>query len=158
VPQVLLVAAPVGISKKGISAKSRLPKQIAAKLCRPLRSFSLFYQLERRITDLGWRMHVSCDVSVKKLRWLKSMRRTSIFVATYALPFVLFMTPALINGFPLIYEVDSSPYLAHAILRDDEPIRPIYYCYFLFVLHWCDAVAPHRRTIRDDGRGSGHFL
>src|SRR6516165_8606518 len=74
----------------------------------------------------------SCDVSDKKLRWLKSIRRIRTFVATYAPPFVLFMAPALINGFPLMFEGDSGGYLAHGILRDHAPVRPIYYCYFLF--------------------------
>jgi len=85
---------------------------------------------------------LSCDVSDKKLRWLKSIRRIRTLVATYAPPFVLFMAPALINGFPLMFEGDSGGYLAHGILRDHAPVRPIYYSYFLFALHWCVTLWP----------------
>src|SRR3974377_2019987 len=87
-----------------------------------------FYQLSigagRPPSRTGGSM-LSCDVSDKKLRWLKSIRRIRTFVATYAPPFVLFMAPALINGFPLMFEGDSGGYLAHGILRDHAHVRPI---------------------------------
>ena len=58
-----------------------------------------------------------------------------IFVAVYGPPFVIFMAPALINGFPLVYS-DSGTYLVTAIIGRIPPDRPIYYSLFLLPLHW----------------------
>ena len=73
---------------------------------------------------------------MNKLYSVEVMCRMSIFVAVYAPPFVIFMAPALINGFPLVISGDSGFYLATAIRGTVPAERPIYYSLFLFPLHW----------------------
>lgn len=57
-------------------------------------------------------------------------------LATPCVPaFVLFLLPAVWNGFPLVFS-DSGTYLRAAIERYNPADRPIYYSIFLYLLHW----------------------
>lgn len=62
-------------------------------------------------------------------------RNLASFAATYAPAFLLFMLPALVNGFPLTFD-DSGTYLRLAIEHHTAPDRPVYYSLFLLPLHW----------------------
>ena len=72
---------------------------------------------------------------MNKLYSVETMRHIRLFVAVYGPPFVIFVVPALINGFPLVYS-DSGTYLRAAIVGTIPDDRPIYYSLFLFPLHW----------------------
>jgi hypothetical protein len=56
-------------------------------------------------------------------------------VAIYGPALGVFLLPALINRFPLLF-VDSGTYLRTAIERFSPPDRPIYYSIFLYFIHW----------------------
>jgi hypothetical protein len=74
-------------------------------------------------------------ISVQRLCSVGSIRRLISFVAVYGPAFVIFIAPALINGFPLVFS-DSGTYLSAAIEGRVPGDRPIYYSLFLLPLHW----------------------
>jgi hypothetical protein len=78
---------------------------------------------------------------IDKLCSVDSIRRAMIFVSVYGPPFVIFIAPALINGFPLVYS-DSGTYLLAAIQGYVPADRPVYYSLFLFPLHWRSTLWP----------------
>jgi hypothetical protein len=57
------------------------------------------------------------------------------FIAVYGPAFVMFVLPALVNGFPLLFN-DTGTYLRAGIERYNPADRPVYYAILLFLLHW----------------------
>lgn len=68
-------------------------------------------------------------------------RRVAALAAPCAPAFVLFLLPALWNGFPLVFS-DSGTYLRAAIEHYNPADRPVYYSIFLDLLHWRTSLWP----------------
>jgi putative flippase GtrA len=75
--------------------------------------------------------HHSGDTEPQRADALARLGRTA---SVYGLPLLLLLTPALYNGFPLVFS-DSGTYLRIAIEMFGWWDRPFYYSFFLHALH-----------------------